>query len=92
MKLNTDGAMKKSIGMASPGGLVRDHYGNWGFGFKTKINITNSVATKLWGLRKDLRLVTERCFARIIMELDYASLVSIMKGEKIKTWIITFLC
>lgn len=42
LKLNTDGSMVSSTGMASAGGVFRDHQGAWVFGYVTKIGTTNS--------------------------------------------------
>ncbi|XP_019150685.1 PREDICTED: uncharacterized protein LOC109147540 [Ipomoea nil] len=57
VKLNTDGAKKKTSScMASAGGVICDHNGEWIVGFISKVGITNSFIAKLWGLREGLLL------------------------------------
>nr|GMD92032.1 reverse transcriptase [Ipomoea batatas] len=81
IKINTDGALKKNTGLASAGGLARDHLGDWLFGFVTKIGFTNSFAAELWGLREGLRLAKAKGFRRVVMELDSKSVVTLVSGD-----------
>lgn len=70
VKINTDGAKKSSTGLASVGGLLRDHRGNWIKGFTIKIGDADSFSAELWGLREGLRLAREGGFERIVVETD----------------------
>lgn len=75
VKLNTDGAMKASSGIASAGGVFRDHAGSWIVGFTTKIGTTNSFIAELWGLREGLKIAIDRGFNKLIVETDSNAMV-----------------
>nr|GLL25014.1 uncharacterized protein LOC109163410 [Ipomoea trifida] len=81
IKINTDGAFKKGTRLASTGGLVRDHLGEWLFGFVTKIGFTNSFAAELWGIREGLRLAKVKGFRRVFLEMDSESVVTFLNGN-----------
>ncbi|XP_019167697.1 PREDICTED: uncharacterized protein LOC109163410 [Ipomoea nil] len=83
IKFNTDGAFKRNTGLASAGGLARDHKGEWLFGFMTNIGVSNSFAAELWGLREGLRLAYDRGLSKVIFELDSEPVVAVMCGDKI---------
>nr|GMD37695.1 LINE-type retrotransposon LIb DNA [Ipomoea batatas] len=81
VKINTDDAYKKGTGLASAGGLARDHLGDWLYGFITKIGATNSFAAELWGLREGLRLAKTKGFRRVVLEMDSESVVALLNGD-----------
>nr|GMC80045.1 LINE-type retrotransposon LIb DNA [Ipomoea batatas] len=81
VKLNTDGAAKKSSGMASAGGLVRDSDGNWLWGFMVNIDITNSFMVELWGLREGLRLCLERGIRWVKVKMNSKAIVDLMNKD-----------
>ncbi|XP_019158195.1 PREDICTED: uncharacterized protein LOC109154910 [Ipomoea nil] len=88
LKLNTDGAMKSSTGIASAGGVIRDEHGRWVKGFSTKVGATDSFSAELWGLREGLRLCLSEGIEKIWVEMDSATVVAIMnngtcKGETV---------
>nr|GME09469.1 flap endonuclease 1 isoform X1 [Ipomoea batatas]GME19546.1 flap endonuclease 1 isoform X1 [Ipomoea batatas] len=80
VKLNTDGAMKASTGLASVEGLIRDDCGRWLKGFATKIGLTDSFSVELWGLREGLQLCLREDFDNVWVEMDLVAVVSILNG------------
>ena len=76
-KLNTDGAVMGSTGLAGCGGIVRDNHGGWLAGFSRRIWITNSFMTELWGLRDGLILYCNLNITSIFVELDAKAIVDI---------------
>ncbi|XP_019198971.1 PREDICTED: uncharacterized protein LOC109192724 [Ipomoea nil] len=80
-KLNTDGARKANTGMASAGGVIRDHTGAWLVGFSTKVGTTSSFMAELWGLREGLLIANNRGLVRLVAEVDSISVVNAIKGD-----------
>lgn len=54
VKLNTDGSLNPTSGMASTGGLLRDSNSRWLGGFHINLLATSSLMTELWALRDGL--------------------------------------
>ncbi|KAK9025445.1 hypothetical protein V6N11_038312 [Hibiscus sabdariffa] len=54
--LNVDRSVSSSSGCASIGGLLRDHLGNWIFGFTKSIGKSNILQTELWAIYIGLQL------------------------------------
>ena len=75
MKLNTDGSVIGSMGVASYGGVIRDDCGNWISSFTKRIGITNSFIAEMWGLRKGLIMCWNLNIASLIVELDARAVV-----------------
>lgn len=50
IKLNTDGAAKGNLGLATAGGILRDEYGMWHGGFALNIGICSAPMAELWGV------------------------------------------
>lgn len=75
LKLNTDGAANRVLGVAGGGGLIRDEYGNWVVGFSRRIGITNSFMAEAWALRDGLILCDQMKLSDVIVELDSKALV-----------------
>ena len=69
-KLNTDGARKTNSSLATTGGLLRDHFGDWVAGFLANIGVCSDLSAKLWGVVYELRLVKMNCASKLIMEVD----------------------
>lgn len=81
--LNSDGAVKARLGLASVGGLFRNHNGDWIIGYVSRIGVTNSLLAELWGLREGLRLARNREFNKIIVEIDSEVVVQVLtRSEK----------
>ena len=72
MKLNSDGCAARSPGLAGYGGVVRDRYGDWIFGFSRRIFVA-----ELWGLRDGLMLCNNLNILYLIVELDAKTIVDI---------------
>ncbi|KAK8555230.1 hypothetical protein V6N12_009378 [Hibiscus sabdariffa] len=49
-KLNTDGAVNRSPGMVSSGGVVRNEEGNWLIDFDRRLGVCSVLEVELWGL------------------------------------------
>nr|AIK35195.1 LINE-type retrotransposon LIb DNA [Ipomoea batatas] len=82
VKMNSDGAMKANSGMASAGGLLRDHMGNWIVGFSTNIGHTNSFLAELWGFREGLVIAKNRGYNHIIAETDSEAVVQVLINDR----------
>ncbi|KAK9991546.1 hypothetical protein SO802_026531 [Lithocarpus litseifolius] len=74
-KLNTDGSVIESSGMASCGGVVRDEEGIWTASFKRRIGVTTSIEAELWGLRDGLMLFSNLNISSLVVELDTKAIV-----------------
>ncbi|KAH1067419.1 hypothetical protein J1N35_032406 [Gossypium stocksii] len=59
-KINVDGAVITTIGVASAGGLVRDSNGNWICGFNRLIGICSPLQAELWGVLDVLRVAWQK--------------------------------
>ena len=79
LKLNTDGAFKASIGMASAGGIIRDKNGDWITGFAMHIGPSSPLQAELWAVLQGLTLCLHRGFNRIIVEVDSKCVVDILQ-------------
>ncbi|CAI9094305.1 OLC1v1030022C1 [Oldenlandia corymbosa var. corymbosa] len=82
LKLNTDGFFNPYTGMASSGGLLRDHMGRWCGGFVMNIGFASITGAKLWGLFQGLQQNWTLGFRQIIAEVDIASVVKMVEGTK----------
>ena len=70
MKFSTDGSSLGNPGMASGGGLIRDHKGSWVKGFTRPIGVAFSVGAKLWALRNGLRFCISLNLLAVEIEFD----------------------
>lgn len=88
VKLNTDGARKGNSGMASAGGLIRDHRGCWILGFTVNIGITNNFNAKCWGLREGLRIARDLNIKKVVTEMDSEAVINLMREDQdhVDTW------
>ena len=78
MKLNIDGSVFGSLGVAGCGGVIRDDYGQWISGFTKRIGITNSFIAELWGLREGLIMCCDLNISSLIVELDARAVVDLL--------------
>lgn len=85
MKLNSDGAAKSPSRLASAGGLLRDHRGNWIAGYTCNIGIANSFLAELWGLREGLLLAKNRGISKLIAETDSETMVQVLRRDGMST-------
>nr|POE82959.1 putative ribonuclease h protein [Quercus suber] len=77
-KLNTDGSVLGSSGLAGGGGIIRDCHGEWISGFSRSIGITSSFAAECWALRDGLRLCLRLGITAVEVEVDASSVVSVL--------------
>ena len=89
LKLNTDGATSKALGVAGGGGLIRDNQGNWVIGFSRRIGVTNSFMVEVWALRDGLMLCNQMNLSDVIVELDTKALVDAFKNPSYANSIIS---
>ncbi|XP_019168955.1 PREDICTED: uncharacterized protein LOC109164864 [Ipomoea nil] len=80
-KLNTDGARKAATGLASAGGVLRDHEGAWLTGFTSKIGITSSFIAELWGLREGLKMARSWGVHWLTLEVDSEAVLNAVLGD-----------
>ena len=73
--LNTDGSLKSSQGMATCGGLLRDHHGRWKIGFAKKVRCTITFVAELWGVLQGLRIARDQGMQNILLQVDSESVV-----------------
>jgi hypothetical protein len=64
-------------------GLLRDSERKWIGDFYRNIEIINSLAFELWGLRDSLILAQSLHICKLIIEIDVKSVVYILKSENI---------
>lgn len=82
VKINTDGARKAANGLASAGGLIRNHRGDWIIGFTTNIGCTSSFMAELWGLREGLIVARNHDFNNIVAETDSEAVAQTLNKEE----------
>ncbi|KAG5106372.1 hypothetical protein JHK82_043342 [Glycine max] len=66
----TDGSLKSSQGMATCGGLLRDHHGRWKIGFAKKVRCTIAFVAELWGVLQGLRIARDQGMQNILLQVD----------------------
>lgn len=69
-KLNTDGAVKGRIGMASCSGVFLDDHGDWVLGFGANLGIANVIEAELWGLFHGLTLAWQNNCRKVVVDGD----------------------
>lgn len=70
VKLNTDGASKQGGSKASCGGLLRDPFSAWIWGFAANLGASSSVEAELWGLYYSLLIAWFKNHRRVIIAID----------------------
>ena len=80
-KLNTDGLVVNSSGLAGCGGLLRDSVGQWVVGFTKSISVNSSIVAELWALREGLGICLERGFSTVEIELDATATISLVSSN-----------
>nr|POE61120.1 putative ribonuclease h protein [Quercus suber] len=80
-KLNTDGSVVSSCGLAGCGGLLRDCAGQWIVGFAKSIVSSSSIAAELWALREGLGLCLDRGILAVEVELDASAAISLVTSN-----------
>ncbi|XP_027348318.1 uncharacterized protein LOC113859844 [Abrus precatorius] len=70
LKLNVNGAVSKSSGVAAYRGLIRDSLGKFIIGFYFRLNSCSPLSVKLWDLCMGLHLVMLKNIQSILIESD----------------------
>ncbi|KAL4386745.1 hypothetical protein GQ457_09G012620 [Hibiscus cannabinus] len=81
VKLNTDGAPHAISGMASCGGVFRDHMGEWILGFSKFIGVCSVVDAELWGVLVGLESAWSHGFRKIIIETDSLDVCRLLRSD-----------
>lgn len=81
-KVNTDGASKGNLGMASTGGLIRDSNGNWIPRFAHKVGHASSYTAELWAIMLGLHIAWSSGLRKIILETDFAVIAKKLQASK----------
>lgn len=64
MKINSDGAIKVGMGLATSGGAMEDIMSNWIWGYARNIGYCNVYDTELWGAFDGLdKASKDRCWS-----------------------------
>lgn len=85
LKLNTDGSFDRDTGVASGGGLIRDHFGNLQLAFYMPLEAISSFDAELQALLHGLYLAKE--FNRPIwIELDALEVVRLLESGRPGAW------
>ena len=79
VKLNIDGASRGNPGPAGCGGVVRDSAGTWLASFSAKLGVCTSVKAELMALVHGLKVVQDKGFKNIIIDMDSKLIVNTMK-------------
>ena len=80
IKLNTDGSAIGNPGLASTGGILRNHMGNWLAGFSLHLGIASNNMAELATVRQGLILAWDMGFKFIQLELDSITVVHWLTG------------
>lgn len=84
-KLNTDGAVKRNLGIAGCGGVLRDSCGSWIAGFGANLGIATVTEAELWGLYHGLQMAWNVGCKKIIVEMDSLIVLQLMQKDLMET-------
>lgn len=79
-KLNCDGAVSGLGGSASAGGVLRDHFGNFVFGFASDLPSYNVIQAELRAVSMGIKLAWLKGFRKVVIETDSAVAVCFIKA------------
>lgn len=85
-KLNTDGCSLGNPGNSGGGGILRDSHGEFQMAFAVGFGVMHSFQAELKVLLFGVRLVVERGFHRLHLELDSLTLIRMLSGEMECPW------
>ena len=77
--LNTDGASKGNPGVASGGGVLRGHRGDWIKGFTEHFRTCTSVKTELRAALRSLRMARELGMRKVWLRVDSMIVVGMLR-------------
>ncbi|MCH97348.1 ribonuclease H protein, partial [Trifolium medium] len=81
IKLNCDGALKNSLGLAGCGGLFRNSDGRWIKGYARKIGTCDTLCAEMWGMYLGIELAWRQGFHHLEVESDSKTLVDMITGK-----------
>lgn len=58
---------------------MRDHNGNWLWGFTVNIGYTDMFTAELWGLREGPRLLDGKGISKVVIKLDSEAVIMMIK-------------
>lgn len=76
--MNIASSLKVLKQLATAGGILRDHNGNWLEGFSIKFVIYEILQAKMFAVREGLRLAVEKGLTDIIVETDSKEVVRLI--------------
>lgn len=79
MKLNTDGVAHGTPDITGCSGIIRDHIGQWQYGFMANIGMGNALEAKASGLCHGLNLAWCQGYRRVLVELDSKVLIGLLQ-------------
>ncbi|KAF9586904.1 hypothetical protein IFM89_039881 [Coptis chinensis] len=82
LKLNTNGSALDCPGPPEPGGVLRNEYGGFIYGFATPFKRANAILMECYALRMGLLVANKLELDRIIIEVDSYFLHKVIIGEK----------
>ncbi|KAF7807224.1 ribonuclease H [Senna tora] len=80
VKVNSDGAVKRSSGKAGYGAILRDEDGSWVGGVCNSIVTFSVLKAEAWGALEGLRLASDLGVPKVILECDSKCLVDGIKS------------
>ncbi|CAL1397426.1 unnamed protein product [Linum trigynum] len=83
-KMNTDGAARNNPGLATTGGVLRDHNGDWLGGFCSKLGTGTPLLAELWGVLQGLEMAWKKGSRFLIMEIDARLAIQLIEQRRDK--------
>jgi ribonuclease HI len=77
-KVNVDGSHKKSSGISTCGGLIRDSNGKCIRGFYNRLGSCSAVWAELWALRIGIEMANQLNIKNVIFEMDSLVVVNMV--------------
>ncbi|PKI41703.1 hypothetical protein CRG98_037905 [Punica granatum] len=81
MKLNTDGAVRGSQGVARAGGILRNSSVGWIIGFMQSLGVSTVMVAELWGVLTGLELAWNVGCRRLILEIDSMVVLTLISRQ-----------
>jgi hypothetical protein len=81
IKLNCDGAYKRSINLVGHGDLLRDSDGRWLKGYARKIGMCDTLHVEMWRMFFGIDLTRRQRVNHLILENNFIVLVDILSGR-----------
>ncbi|KAH9752901.1 putative ribonuclease H protein [Citrus sinensis] len=78
-----DGA-RKSSGLSSTGGLIRNCYGEWIIGFGMNVGVVTIIGAELWGLYQGLCLAWDNGIRQLQVEVDSLCVTRLVADDEIR--------